>query len=60
MQDERQASSDDTIVEVVIELLESEGDDAVQVRAVAKRARVSLTTIYRFFPRPGSRSRRCG
>ncbi|MFE3099594.1 TetR family transcriptional regulator [Nocardia tengchongensis] len=34
----------------VTALLESEGPDAVQLREVARRARVSLTTIYKFFP----------
>jgi TetR/AcrR family transcriptional regulator, cholesterol catabolism regulator len=38
------------ILAVTIELLESEGFDAVQLRVVAKRARVSLSTIYREFP----------
>ncbi|MGW4123487.1 TetR family transcriptional regulator [Nocardia sp. NPDC004711] len=31
-------------------LLESDGYDAVQLREVARRARVSLTTIYKLFP----------
>jgi TetR/AcrR family transcriptional regulator, cholesterol catabolism regulator len=39
----------DGILDVVIELLESEGYDAVQVRTVAQRARVSLATIYKLF-----------
>lgn len=34
------------ILDAVVEIIESEGYDAVQLRAVAKRARVSLTTIY--------------
>ncbi len=38
-----------TIVGVVLDLLESEGYDAVQVRTVASRARVSLATIYKLF-----------
>jgi len=38
------------IVDVVLELLESEGHDAVQLRLVARRARVSLTTVYKLFP----------
>jgi TetR/AcrR family transcriptional regulator, cholesterol catabolism regulator len=37
------------IVDVVLDLLETEGYDAVQVRTVAKRARVSLSTIYKLF-----------
>ena len=40
----------DRIVGVVQELLESGGSDAVQLREVARRARVSLATIYRLFP----------
>jgi AcrR family transcriptional regulator len=40
----------DRIVGVVQELLESGGYDAVQLREVARRARVSLATIYRLFP----------
>lgn len=39
--------SPDRILEVVVELLESEGYDAVQLREVARRARTSLTTIYK-------------
>lgn len=39
----------DAIVDVVLDLLESEGYDAVQVRTVARRARVSLSTIYKLF-----------
>jgi TetR/AcrR family transcriptional regulator, cholesterol catabolism regulator len=39
-----------TVIDVVIELIETEGYDAVQVRTVAKRARVSLATLYSFFP----------
>jgi AcrR family transcriptional regulator len=37
------------IVAVVQDLLESDGYDAVQLRDVARRARVSLATIYRLF-----------
>jgi AcrR family transcriptional regulator len=40
----------DTILAVTIDLLETDGFDAVQLRAVAKRARVSLSTIYKEFP----------
>jgi AcrR family transcriptional regulator len=39
----------ETILVVVIDLLESEGYEAVQVRTVAARARVSLATIYKLF-----------
>jgi TetR/AcrR family transcriptional regulator, cholesterol catabolism regulator len=45
-------SADDranAIVDVVIELLESEGYEAVQVRTVARRARISLATMYKLF-----------
>jgi TetR/AcrR family transcriptional regulator, cholesterol catabolism regulator len=38
------------ILDVVIELLNSDGYGGVQLRTVAKRARVGLDTIYRFFP----------
>ncbi|MGW5387885.1 TetR family transcriptional regulator [Nocardia sp. NPDC003963] len=34
------------ILDSVVEIIESDGYDAVQLRTVAKRARVSLTTIY--------------
>jgi TetR/AcrR family transcriptional regulator, cholesterol catabolism regulator len=37
------------IIDVVIDLFESEGYEAVQVRTVARRARVSLATIYELF-----------
>jgi len=40
----------DRIVGVVQELLESGGSDSVQLREVARRAHVSLATIYRLFP----------
>jgi TetR/AcrR family transcriptional regulator, cholesterol catabolism regulator len=38
-----------TILDVVVDLLESEGYDDVQVRTVARRAHVSLATIYKLF-----------
>src|SRR5262245_17089602 len=50
MKRDRQARTYDAIVRVVLAILESEGYDAVQPRVVAKRARVSLTTIYKLFP----------
>jgi AcrR family transcriptional regulator len=50
MEDERQAQTYEAILQAVEDLLELGGYDAVQVRAVAKRARVSLTTLYKFFP----------
>jgi AcrR family transcriptional regulator len=37
----------DRILDVVVELLETEGYDAVQLREVARRARTSLATIYK-------------
>jgi AcrR family transcriptional regulator len=37
------------IVNVVLDLIESEGYDAVQVRTVARRARISLATLYKLF-----------
>lgn len=40
----------DPILDVVVEILETAGYDAVQLRVVAKRARTSLTTIYKRFP----------
>ncbi|QLL08832.1 TetR family transcriptional regulator [Mycobacterium vicinigordonae] len=38
------------IIEIVVDILETDGYDAVQLREVAKRARTSLATIYRRFP----------
>ncbi|WP_330255257.1 TetR family transcriptional regulator [Nocardia sp. NBC_00565] len=37
------------IIDVVLTLLETEGYDAVQLREVARRARVSLATVYKLF-----------
>jgi AcrR family transcriptional regulator len=37
----------DRILDIVLELLETEGYDAVQLREVARRARTSLATIYK-------------
>lgn len=37
----------DRILETVVELLDTEGYDAVQLREVARRARTSLATIYK-------------
>jgi len=37
----------DRILDIVVELLETEGYDAVQLREVARRARMSLATIYK-------------
>jgi AcrR family transcriptional regulator len=39
----------DPIIEIVVELLDNEGYQAVQLREIAKRARVSLATIYKRF-----------
>jgi AcrR family transcriptional regulator len=46
---QRAAARAQTILDVVIDLLESDGYEAVQVRTVAARARVSLATIYKLF-----------
>jgi len=40
----------DPILGVVVDILETDGYDAVQLREVAKRARMSLTTIYKRYP----------
>ena len=37
----------DPILEIVVDLLDTDGYEAVQLREVARRARVSLTTIYK-------------
>lgn len=37
----------DPIIEIVVELLDTRGYEGVQLREVAKRARVSLATIYK-------------
>lgn len=41
--------SGDRLLDVVAEMLEQDGYDAVQLRAVARRAQVSLATIYKRF-----------
>lgn len=41
------AEIDDRLLAVVIEILETDGYDAVQLREVARRARSSLATIYK-------------
>lgn len=46
---ERAEARADSIVDVVVDLLETEGYDAVQVRTVARRARISLATLYKLF-----------
>jgi TetR/AcrR family transcriptional regulator, cholesterol catabolism regulator len=40
----------DAILDVVVELLDTDGYGAVQLRTVANRARVGLDTIYKLFP----------
>ncbi|VAZ91730.1 hypothetical protein LAUMK35_01716 [Mycobacterium pseudokansasii] len=40
----------DPILEVVVDILETAGYDAVQLREVARRARTSLATIYKRYP----------
>ncbi|GAA5057395.1 TetR family transcriptional regulator [Nocardia callitridis] len=45
----REEESSKQIIAVVLELLESDGYDAVQLREVARRARVSIATIYQRF-----------
>jgi TetR/AcrR family transcriptional regulator, cholesterol catabolism regulator len=37
----------DRIIEIVVELLDTQGYEAVQLREVARRAKVSLATIYK-------------
>lgn len=41
---------DGRILDIVVEILETDGYDAVQLRAVARRARMSLATIYKHYP----------
>ena len=41
------ADAVDPIITIVVEMLDSQGDQAVQLREVARRARVSLSTIYK-------------
>jgi AcrR family transcriptional regulator len=50
MTESPKSSPADVVVAVVQELLESGGYEAVHLRDVARRASVSLATIYRFFP----------
>jgi len=40
----------DAILEVVMDLLEAGGEEGLQLRDVAKQARVSLSTVYKYFP----------
>jgi AcrR family transcriptional regulator len=47
---EAAARSTDAVLDMVLELLETEGYDGVQLRRVAQLAKVSLSTIYKRFP----------
>ncbi|WP_405180518.1 TetR family transcriptional regulator [Nocardia sp. NBC_01377] len=49
MSRQRDEATCEQIIAVVIELLESDGYDAVQLREVAKRAHMSLATVYKHF-----------
>lgn len=40
----------DRILDIVVDIIETDGYDAVQLREVAKRSRMSLATIYKRFP----------
>lgn len=40
----------DRLLDIVVEILETQGYDAVQLREVARRARTSLATIYKRYP----------
>jgi AcrR family transcriptional regulator len=42
--------ANDPIIQAVVDMLLTHGDDAVQLREVARRARVSMTTIYKRYP----------
>lgn len=44
------AQSGDRLLDVVVEILETEGYDAVLLREVARRAQTSLATIYKRYP----------
>ncbi|NVN51171.1 TetR family transcriptional regulator [Mycolicibacterium hippocampi] len=44
------SGGDARILGIVVEILETDGYDAVQLREVARRARTSLTTIYKRYP----------
>lgn len=44
------AHAPDPLIDIVVDLIDSEGYDAVQLREVARRARMSLTTIYKRYP----------
>lgn len=40
----------DRIIDIVVDILERDGYDAVQLREVARRSRTSLSTIYKSYP----------
>lgn len=40
----------DPLIDIVVDLIDTQGYDAVQLREVARRARMSLTTIYKRYP----------
>jgi TetR/AcrR family transcriptional regulator, cholesterol catabolism regulator len=40
----------DRILDIVVDILESDGYEAVQLREVARRSRTSLSTIYKRYP----------
>lgn len=42
--------ADGRILDVVVEILVTDGYDAVQLREVARRGRMSLATIYKYYP----------
>ena len=45
-----QEAAPDPLIEIVVDLIDTQGYDAVQLREVARRARMSLTTIYKRYP----------
>ncbi len=44
------ADSRDRIIDIVVEIIETDGYDAVQLREVARRSHTSLATIYKRYP----------
>lgn len=48
--DDASARPADPILDIVVEMLDTEGYEAVQLREVARRAHVSLATIYKRYP----------
>lgn len=48
--DDASARPADPILDIVVETLDTEGYEAVQLREVARRAHVSLATIYKRYP----------